>query len=104
MRVNLRGRDQDCTGCWWSMKISPDPMIVAQYEVLGLRFKELSVPDGTIDECWQSLSGVRHQKPSGFYRPLRDGRVFLPHFPALRTGLLSLSPSGTNPHRTILSP
>jgi hypothetical protein len=26
-------------------------------------FKELSVPDGTIDECWQSLSRVQDQKP-----------------------------------------
>jgi hypothetical protein len=30
-------------------------------------------------------------------RPLRDGRVFLHHFPALRTGLLSLSPSRLRP-------
>ena len=43
-------------------------------------------------------------KAERFYRPLRDGLVFLLHFPALRTGLLSLSPSGTSPHRTILSP
>jgi hypothetical protein len=27
-----------------------------------------------------------------FDRPLRDGHLFLHHFPALRTGLLSLSP------------
>jgi hypothetical protein len=31
-------------------------------------------------------------KAGRFDRPLRDGRVFLHHFPALRTGLLSLSP------------
>ena len=36
---------------------------VAQYEVLGYRFEERSVPDGTIDQCRQSLSGVRDQKP-----------------------------------------
>jgi hypothetical protein len=38
----------------------------AQYEVLGYRFKELSVQDanGTIDRCSQSLSGVRDQKPN----------------------------------------
>ncbi len=41
-------------------------------------------------------------KAERFDRPLRDGRVFLHHFPALRTGLLSLSPSGTSPQRTIL--
>ena len=43
-------------------------------------------------------------KAERFDRPLRDGRVFLHHFPALRTGLLSLSPSGTNPQRAILNP
>jgi hypothetical protein len=42
-------------------------------------------------------------KAERFDRPLRDGRVFLHHFPALRTGLLSPSPSGTSSHRTILS-
>jgi hypothetical protein len=31
-------------------------------------------------------------KVERFDRPFRDGRVFLHHFPALRTGLLSLSP------------
>ncbi len=35
-------------------------------------------------------------KAERFDRPLRDGRVFLHHFPALRTGLLSLHPSGMN--------
>src|ERR1700751_1869800 len=29
--------------------------------------------------------------PDVFYRPCRDARVFSHHFPALRTGLLSLS-------------
>jgi hypothetical protein len=43
-----------------------------------------------------------HTRPKAerFYRPLRlrDGRVFLHHFPALRTGLLlSLSPSLLRP-------
>ena len=48
----------------------------------------------------------RHVRPKAesFYRPLRDGRVFLRHSPALRTGLLSLSPSGTSPQRTMLNP
>jgi hypothetical protein len=40
-------------------------------------------------------------KPKRFYRPLRlrDGRVFLHHFPVRQlpdTGLLSLSPCGTD--------
>jgi hypothetical protein len=30
-----------------------------------------------------------------FYRPYRDGHLFLNHHPALRTGLLSHGPSGT---------
>ncbi len=43
-------------------------------------------------------------KAERFDRPLRDERVFLHHFPALRTGLFSLSPSGTSPQRTMLTP
>jgi hypothetical protein len=42
-------------------------------------------------------------KAERFDPPSRDGRVFLHHFPALRTGLLSLRPSGTSPLRTILT-
>jgi hypothetical protein len=45
-------------------------------------------------------------KAERFDRPLRDGRVFLHHFPVRQlpdTGLLSLSPSGTSPQRTILN-
>jgi hypothetical protein len=36
----------------------------------------------------------RHATPNAkrFDRPYRDGPVFFHHFPALRTGLLSLSP------------
>jgi hypothetical protein len=36
----------------------------------------------------------RRARPNAkrFYRPYRDGPAFLHHFPALRTGLLSLSP------------
>jgi hypothetical protein len=39
----------------------------------------------------------RHARPKAerFDRPSRDGPVFLHHFPALRTGLLSPHPSGT---------
>jgi hypothetical protein len=51
-------------------------MKVAQYEVLGSVLKELSVPDGTIDQWWQSLSGVRDQKPSVSIVPL-PGRTYL---------------------------
>src|ERR1700751_2355189 len=69
----------------------------------GLAFLE-SYPSrtrtGRSTESWQSLSGVRDQKPDVFYRPCRDARVFLHRFPALRTGLLSLSPSETTLQRT----
>jgi hypothetical protein len=37
-----------------------------------------------------------------FDRPYRDGPVFLHHFPALRTGLLSLSPSLLRPAVALL--
>ena len=42
-------------------------------------------------------------KAERFDRPVLDGLVFLLDSPALRTGLLSLSSSGTSPYRTILS-
>jgi hypothetical protein len=44
-------------------------------------------------------------KAERFDRPLRlwDGRVFLDRFPALRPGLLSLSPSGRSPQRKFLN-
>ncbi len=42
-------------------------------------------------------------KAERFDRPCQDGRAFLHHFPALRTGL-SLNPSETSPLRTILNP
>jgi hypothetical protein len=35
---------------------------------------------------------MRETNGRGFYRPYRDGYLFLNHFPALRTGLLSLGP------------
>jgi hypothetical protein len=41
-------------------------------------------------------------KVERFDRPYRDGPVFLHHFPALRTGLLSLSPFLLRPAVTSL--
>jgi hypothetical protein len=67
-------------------------------------FKTLSVPDGTIDEMLAIVEPHPKPKAECFYRPCRDGRVFVRHFPVLRAGLLSLSPSGTSPHRPILDP
>jgi hypothetical protein len=43
-------------------------------------------------------------KAERFYRPFRDGRLFLHHFPALRTRLLSPNPSGTSPSQATLRP
>jgi hypothetical protein len=37
-------------------------MKVAQYEVLGKRSLKASVPEETIDECWQSLRRMRDSK------------------------------------------
>ena len=100
-----------------------DPVKVAQYEVLksypsrlvrhsqdaAFALRAMARPqtegraseatagrrrNGTIDQRWQTLIGARDQKPSVSIVS-RDERVFLHHFPALRTGLLSLSPSGT---------
>jgi hypothetical protein len=42
---------------------------------------------------------VRDEGPIRFYRPCRDGHFFLHHFPALRTGLLSSGPFGTDFHQ-----
>src|ERR1700741_1383452 len=96
----LRGRDQD--RCWWLEKSVPQgPGESSPVRSAGLAFlKRYPSRTGTIDQCWQSLSGVGDQKPDVFFRPCRDARVFLQLFPALRTGLLSLSPSGTSLQRT----
>jgi hypothetical protein len=46
------------------------------------------------DDRAMQANAERHARPNAkrFDRPYRDGPVFLNHFPALRTGLLSLSP------------
>ncbi len=70
----------------------------------GLAFLK-NIRPGRDDRQMLAIAEPRAKsKAECFYRPLRDGLVFLFHFPALRTGLLSLSPSGTTPHRIILSP
>jgi hypothetical protein len=71
-------------------------MKVAQYEVLGsLFFKRRP---SRRDDRWSLvlLKPPPDQGAEFFDRPCRDGHLFLHHFPALRTGLLSLSPSGTS--------
>src|ERR1700730_9928115 len=95
--INLTGRNQDCTGRW-GVGENPshrDPAKAAQYEVLRPRRNDRRML--TIAETHARF------KAECFYRPSRDGRVFLHHFPALRTGPLSLSPFGTGLHRRILS-
>jgi hypothetical protein len=70
-------------------------MKVAQYEVLGsLFFKRRP---SRRDDRWSLvlLKPPPDQGAECFYRPWLDAGVFLHHFPALRTGLLSPSPSGT---------
>jgi hypothetical protein len=58
----------------------------AQYPAaagLGLAFlKEVSVPDGTIDQCWQSLSGVRGQKTEHFLSSLPGLKCLFAPFPS----------------------
>jgi hypothetical protein len=66
-------------------------MKIAQYEVLGSLFLSGARPGGTIGGC---LS-LRDQEPNVSIVPCGTDISFLHHFPALRTGLLSLSPSGT---------
>jgi len=76
---------------------------VAQHEVLGLASLK-SHPSRTGRSTNAGIPEWRARpKAKRFYRPGWDGRVFLLHFPALRTGLLSPNLSGTSPHRAILS-
>jgi hypothetical protein len=101
--ANLRGRDQD--RCWWLEKSVPQgPHESSPLRSAGLAFLK-SIRPGRDDRPILTVAGrFARPKDKRFDRPLRDGRVFLHRFPALRTGLLSLSPSGTSPQRTILNP
>jgi hypothetical protein len=69
-------------------------MKVAQYEVLG-GVKKTTRP-GRDDRSLLTLVKPHTRRPRAktLRSSLRDGRLFLHHFPALRTGLLSLDPSG----------
>jgi hypothetical protein len=68
-------------------------MKVAHYEVLGWRSEKAPRP-GWDDRRIQTLvkSHARDQEPNASIVPYRDGHLFVQHFPALRTGLLSLVP------------
>jgi len=72
-------------------------MKVAQYEVLGSSSERGTRP-GWDDRrpAYAREAVCERQGTERFDRPCRDGHFFLHHFPALRTGLPSPSPSGTN--------
>jgi hypothetical protein len=76
-----------------------DATKVAQYEVLGNDAKKMSVPARTIERSVLHLSHAasRANAATAVDRPVRDGSPFLNANPALRTGLLSSGPSGTQP-------
>src|SRR3981189_139943 len=74
-----------------------DPMKVAQYEVLGWR-SEKAIRPGRDDRrvCLHSLGKPHGRDEAPTVLSSLPGRTsFLHHFPALRTGLLSLRPSRT---------
>ena len=73
--------------------------IEAQYEVLGWRSEKATRPGRDDRRLVTLVKPQAKNRTERFYRPWRDGRVFLHHFPALRAGLLSLGPSGTDPPR-----
>jgi hypothetical protein len=68
--------------------------VEAQYEVLGWRFKKKD-PSRTGRSTAPYAGEAAYERTRSqntFYRPLRDGCLFLHYFPALRTGLLSSGP------------
>jgi hypothetical protein len=69
---------------------------VAQYEVLGNDAKRQVRPGSGRDDriAWRSVSHAAQRLPASLDRPFRfrDGSLFKNTNPALRTGLLSLSP------------
>ncbi len=77
-------------------------MKVAQYEVLGWR-SEKATRLGRDDRELLILVKPHAKRPGAqlFYllSSLAGRTYLLHHFPALRTGLLSLGPSGTDPSR-----
>jgi hypothetical protein len=73
-----------------------DLMKVAQYEVLGWRSEKATRP-GRDDRRLFTLVKPQAKDLAELYRLWRDGHCLLHHFPALRTGLLSLGPSGADP-------
>ena len=81
MRANIKPRDQDRAGRWWFKKNQSrrDLTKVAQYEVLGYRFQKAIRPER--DDRWVLTIVEPRARPKAdrFYRPARDGRVFLLH-------------------------
>ena len=82
---------------WRKLVPQGDLMKVAQYEVLGNETKKQVRPVSVRDDrTARFLILNAAQRLLAFVnRPVRDGKLFKNANPALRTGLLSLSPSGT---------
>jgi hypothetical protein len=73
-----------------------DSMKVAQYEVLGNEAKRQVRPVRDDRNARLLVSYAAQQLPTFVYRPSRDGYLFKNADPALRTGLLSSGPCGTD--------
>ena len=98
MRVNLRARDRDRAGplVVRENQSRRDLTKVTQYEVLGNEAKNRSVPLALGTIACSAFDLARGSAIASIRRSSRPGRIlFKKTNPALRTGLLSLSPSGT---------
>jgi hypothetical protein len=75
-----------------------DSVKVAQYEVLGNEAKRHVRPVSVRDDRNGRLlvSHAAYRLPTFVDRPVRDGELFKKENPALRTGLLSSGPCGTD--------
>jgi hypothetical protein len=69
---------------------------VAQYEVLGNDAKRRVRPLRDDRNIRLSVSHAAQRLPALIDRPVRDEYVFKNAYPALRTGLLSTGPYGTD--------
>src|SRR5260221_526840 len=96
MRVSIRPRDRDRAGLSVVRENQSrrDLTKVAQYDVLGndARRRVRPARDDRNARLW---SHAIPRAQAAIDRPVRDGLPLKTANPALRTGLLSLSPSGT---------
>ena len=89
MRVNLKGLGLYGENLSWS-----DSVKIAQYEVLGMKQKDTSVPSGTIENARLLVLHAAQRLPAFVDRPVRGRMLFENANPALRTGLISSDPAG----------